>query len=184
MRWKKIHRIAISGSRNFAEKDLVTAWLCKYLRRNFDSSTGFEDVLIITGGGIGVDEYVARWCMRNGVKHLAVNARWLELSRPAGPRRNRHIISLCNEFYAFWDGKSPGTKHAIKVAKQKKKHIRTFSVKKLREHLHVKPPVEIKLPSHTKTSDAHRVRELVENADLTDLFAHRPKKKRKYKWMK
>lgn len=178
MRWKDLTKIAVSGSRRFPEKDLVTQYLDDYIRKNFEST---EDVVIITGGAIGVDGAVELYCMRRGIKNLVIHARWLELERSAGPHRNVHIINLADEFFGFWDGKSEGTKNAIDLAKKKGIVTKILGPKGLRKALGVKPPVKIIIPNRTRTSDAHKMRELVAAADIKDLFRNVGKKKKKVK---
>jgi len=143
-------------------------WLDKYIRTSFEAT---EDVVVITGGAIGVDLAVESYCERVGIMNLKIAARWLELGEvirrvpysermqrnPAGLIRNRHIIDLADEFYAFWDGESPGTAHAIKCAKKKSGMIqKVFSVKTLRRELGIRPPRRIKLPPAPITDDIHR----------------------------
>src|SRR5262245_5184743 len=105
MIWKKLTKIAVSGSRKFRENDLATMFLDQYIRENFES---LEDVVIITGGGIGVDEAVELWCARRGIKNLVIHARWAEIEHnvngknPAGVIRNKYMIDLAQEFFAFW----------------------------------------------------------------------------------
>lgn len=150
MIWKNLTKIAVSGSRKFRENDLVTMFLDQYVREWFESP---EDVVFITGGGIGVDEAVELMCQRRGYKNLIIPARWAEIEHnvngknPAGVIRNKYMIDLAQEFFAFWDGESPGTKNAIFHAKKKGIVQEIFSVKSLRKKLKLRPvPVKVNLP--------------------------------------
>lgn len=154
MMWKKLTKIAISGSRRgFSSLDLIPMWIDKYIRENFKST---EDVVLITGGSPGVDECVEMYCIRRGIKNLIVPARWLELEKVAGPRRNRHIIDLAHQFVGFWNGSmetSPGTLNAIQRAKEKGIIRHIFTPKSLMKVLDIQPPVKVRLPKGIKGSD-------------------------------
>lgn len=138
MIWKELTKIGISGSRKFPEHklDMVTQYIDYYISKKFKST---EDVVIITGGSHGVDDVVALYCMRRGIKNLIIHARWLELELVAGPRRNQHIVDLSNIFMAFWDGTSRGTKDSIDKAKIKfgdnKEKFKIFSPDSLEKRI-------------------------------------------------
>lgn len=176
MKWKDLVKIGITGSRKFANPSNVVQFLETYIKKNFEST---EDLVIITGGAIGVDAAVELMCMRRGIKNLIIHARWLELERVAGPRRNQHIVDMSNTIFAFWDGQSRGTKDCIKRAKKSGKEYRVFSNSDLIKELRIKPPVEIVVPKHTSNATAHKIRDLVEQADLTGFFKEAKIKKKK-----
>lgn len=182
MKWKSLHKIAVSGSRKFEETDLVTQYIDQYIRENYAST---EDVVIITGGAIGVDAAVELYCMRRGIKNLIIHARWIELELPAGPRRNRHIVDLADEMFAFWDGKSRGTSDAISRAKIKHLPLRVFSVSDLRKELKVSPPVHVVLPEDNKK--AHEIRKILKDVSIDEIVEELDKKGtkkvRRFKWM-
>lgn len=186
MLWKNLTKIAISGSRRFPQLDLVITFIDKHIRKNFSSS---EEVILITGNAIGVDDAIETYCRRNGVKNLVVPARWLELDRVAGPRRNQHIVDLANYMFAFWDGESRGTKDAIKRARKAKElrdfPLTIFSPRELRKELGVKKtPVihlpEVKIvgdaPKRKRKLNANKVREYIADAELIKEFEHERKK--------
>lgn len=170
MRWSKLRKIAVCGSRKFEEQDLATQYIDQYIRKNFKST---EDVVIITGGAVGVDAAIERYCFRRGIKNLIVHARWLELELVAGPRRNGHIVDLADQVFAFWNYKSTGTKDTITKTKERGKPCKVIGVKKLRKILKVKPPAKIYIPRKTSTRDAKRIRELVMDANFDELIRRR-----------
>lgn len=168
MRWERLHKIAVCGSRQFGFLDSATAYLDDYVRKNFEST---EDVVIITGGSVGVDHAVELWCQRRGIKNLIVYARWTELDKIAGPRRNTHIMSMADEAFAFWDKESPGTRDAIRKAKRYKVPLQIIYRRQLRK---INPTVAvIRLPAKTKKTDAKKVREWLASSSFA------PKKKKK-----
>jgi hypothetical protein len=50
-------------------------------------------------------------------------ALWDVYGKSAGYRRNADIVKAADRIVAFWDGKSSGTKHTIKLAKQAGKPV-------------------------------------------------------------
>ena len=188
MKWKSLTKIAVSGSRRFGETDLVTQYLDLYIRKNFEST---EDVVIITGHAVGVDDAVELYCLRRGIKNLIVNARWVELEKVAGPRRNGHIVDLANIFFGFWDGESLGTRDAIEKAKKRGIIKKVFTVEKLRKVLGIKPPTKINLPPVRTSKDfperkqrrtkIGKIRDLIKEADIDELVKRKKKRIRKEK---
>ena len=43
--------------------------------------------------------------------------------RSAGPIRNKQMAEYADTLFAFWDGKSRGTKNMIDLAKKKNLHV-------------------------------------------------------------
>lgn len=178
MKWKELYKLGVTGSRKFPNPSNVVQYLERYIAKNFEST---EDVVIITGNALGVDTEVEMMCVRRGIKNLIVNARWLELSVVAGPRRNEHIVALSNSILAFWDGSSKGTKDCIDKARLAGKEITVFSNADLIKELNVKPPVEIIVPKTASNKIAHRMREFVDDADITGLMIEASLRKKKKK---
>ncbi len=118
-------------------------------------------------------------CMRRGIKNLIVHARWIELEKVAGPRRNQHIVDLSNSLLFFWDGSSRGTKDCINRAKASGKEYQVFTNSQLIRELHVKPPIEIIVPSHTPNKVARKLRSIVEDADITGFLEEIKLKKKR-----
>jgi hypothetical protein len=188
MRWKDLTKIAISGSRKFEEPDLAAAYIDRYIRRNFES---IEDVVLLTGGAPGVDDAIERYCIRRGVMNFVFYARWNELAppygkNPAGVIRNQHIIDLAQEFFAFWDGNSPGTRDAINRAKAKGIPIKILQVERVRRILKIKPPSKLIVPNGVSPSLVRRIirkdsiSNLIKAADITALLKEKRKKIKKF----
>ena len=166
MKWKELTKIGISGSRSYPGLSWCGIWLEKYITKNFESS---ENVVVIHGGALGVDSMIESTCFRRGIKCLTIPARWVELEKVAGPRRNQHIVDLCNEFYAFWDGKSPGTKSAINMAKKAGKLIKVYSPEDLRKEVGAAKIVSMSVSSKTKKAGIKRLKKTMQEAK--DYFA-------------
>jgi hypothetical protein len=174
MKWINLRKIAVCGSRLFSYKDNATAWLDKYLRYKYCQDGTYENIIIITGGALGIDNAVELYCLRLGIKNLIVHPRWEALGRVAGPIRNRHIMALADEAIAFLNPKaprgSPGTKHAISIAEKFGVPIQIITQKQLE-------PVVIKVPrikGHTVTPEkvdankklGKRMRGIFHDADI------------------
>lgn len=84
-------------------------------------------VTIVHGGARGVDTIAGKYATDLGFKVDVFPANWNKHGKAAGPIRNREMISTCEAVYAFWDGKSRGTKNAIDTAIQLKKKVTVFS---------------------------------------------------------
>jgi len=64
----------------------------------------------------GIDKCVRDWCKDRGHEVKVYAADWDTHGRAAGPIRNKAMVKDADILYAFWDGKSPGTKSAITEA--------------------------------------------------------------------
>lgn len=107
-------KIAVVGSRDFKNKELVEKVLAKELVHIENS--------VITGGARGVDTWAKEFCDNDCTD--------CEIIRPINPAnkmdylfRNVEIITKVGKVLAFWDGKSRGTKFVIDYARARKKDI-------------------------------------------------------------
>lgn len=73
--------------------------------------------MIVSGGAAGVDTFAISIATRLGLAR-AVIPYYSDLGRRGGFARNETLVDFVHELYAFWDLKSPGTRHAIQIAKQ------------------------------------------------------------------
>lgn len=101
-------RIAIVGSRGYSALDAVR----QYVR---SLPTGTE---IVSGGARGVDSAAETEARKCGFPVRIFHARWDIYGRSAGMMRNEVMLNNCDSVTAFWDGKSPGTKHMIECARR------------------------------------------------------------------
>ena len=106
--------IGVVGSRDFKNKELVEETLFH--------SIGGLNMKIITGGARGVDTWAEEWAIKDCTP--------CEVIRPVNCRnkfdyllRNVEIITKSDMIFAFWDGKSRGTKFVIDYAKARNKDI-------------------------------------------------------------
>ncbi len=106
-------KIGIIGSRSIKNVALE-----KYLPDKIDA--------IISGGAQGVDLCAKEFAIKNKIHFLEFLPQYNIYKKGAPIRRNHQIIDACDVVYAFWDGKSPGTKSTIDYCKKKDKEIKIF----------------------------------------------------------
>lgn len=106
-------KIAIVGSREFPDMDLV---------REFVRSLP-EDTIIISGGARGVDRVAEEEAKKLAMITEIYPADWQQYGKRAGFLRNKQIVEAADMVQAFWDGKSKGTAHSIRLAKEAGKPV-------------------------------------------------------------
>lgn len=113
--------LGVVGGRNFNDYDLMVEKLDTFIQ------SGVEYV-IVSGGADGADKLVERYAEQNGYDMIIYTPDWSK-GKKAGPLRNQRIVDKSNEIVAFWDGKTPGTKSTIQLARKAKKiiHIVKYS---------------------------------------------------------
>lgn len=99
-------RLAVVGSRGFRDDRLLDQRL-----------SAAKPTLIISGGAKGADQMGETWARRNGIESLIFHPEHKKYKHPFH-HRNRLIAEACDELYAFWDGKSSGTKYTIGYARR------------------------------------------------------------------
>ena len=122
-------KIAIVGSREFKDMQKVKDFINSFP----------ADTIIISGGAPGVDTVAEIAGKARGLTVIPIEAKWNDLTHPdalikvnrygkeydskAGHRRNEDIIKAADEVYAFWDGRSPGTRNSISHARRLNKKL-------------------------------------------------------------
>jgi len=120
-------KIGITGSRDFLRLQKVDEKLDEVLKWYTDkepkSDSDFEPLIIITGGARGVDQQAMAWCLR----HREVEQRTI---RPINTFnnvnylfRNVEIVTMSDHIFAFWNGKSRGTKFTMDYATARGKKV-------------------------------------------------------------
>lgn len=71
---------------------------------------------VLVGDAQGVDLMVRSICGEEQQNYTVFSADWDKHGRAAGPIRNQEMLKEADKLIAFWDGKSPGTRNAIKTA--------------------------------------------------------------------
>jgi hypothetical protein len=96
-------RVAVVGSRDFPNPDVVAAYV-RLLPR---------DTVIVSGGARGVDQWAEEAAQRYGLQTKIFHADWEGLGHRAGPIRNAEIVAVADRLDAFWNGQSRGTLNTI-----------------------------------------------------------------------
>lgn len=103
--------VAVIGSRSFDDYGLlsrfiITRILPKRIR------------CIISGGAKGADSLAKRFAEEYHCDFKVFHAEWRIYGSKAGYLRNHDIIKTCDMCFAFWDGASRGTAHAIQLCEE------------------------------------------------------------------
>lgn len=102
-------KIAIIGSRNFKDKNLLNETLDSYQN---------QVTVVVSGGAKGADCLGEEWAKENNIQTEIFLPNWEKFGKSAGFIRNNYIIENSDEVIAFWDGKSKGTNHSISLCKK------------------------------------------------------------------
>lgn len=101
-------RILICGSRNWSNRRAIRAALI-----NCDPMTD----TIVHGGAPGADRMAGEEAYKLGFQVEVHYAQWDLHGKSAGPIRNKKMLdSGLDKVYAFPLGRSPGTRHMIRIA--------------------------------------------------------------------
>lgn len=110
-------KIAIIGSRN-----LGVIGLEKFLPKNVTE--------IVSGGASGVDACAREYALTHGIRLKEFLPNYNRYGRTAPLKRNLEIIAYAEMVFAFWDGKSRGTKYVIDNCKKQGVPIKVYLYKK------------------------------------------------------
>ena len=111
--------VAIVGSRDFNDYDLMYNSFCRYVLRQNP-----EKVELVSGGAQGADTLAERLSEQLFDKKPHIfYANWDRYGKAAGPMRKEQIVRRADIVLAFWNGKSRGTKDTINKAIKAKKPV-------------------------------------------------------------
>ena len=79
--------VAIAGGKDFANPAAVIAYLDK-------ARAKYADIVLVHGGGPGVEKIAAAWAERNGVHQVVCKPDWDRHGRAAPFRRNDELLNL------------------------------------------------------------------------------------------
>ena len=79
--------VAIAGGKQVANPDAIIARLEK-------AKAKYEDLILVHGGGPGVERIAAQWAERNGVHQVVCKPDWNAHGRAAPFRRNDELLNL------------------------------------------------------------------------------------------
>ena len=105
-------KIAVIGSRT--------------LRVDLESYIPAECTTIVSGGAKGIDACAAEFARAKGLVLIEHRPDYTRHGRGALLQRNLEIIKTAELMFAFWDGKSKGTKHAMDNCIKAGKRVRLY----------------------------------------------------------
>lgn len=109
----------IAGSRGFTDYELLKA-ACEQ----------HTITTVISGTARGADQLGERYAIEKGIHLTRMPANWNLYGKSAGYRRNMEMADIADQLIAFWDGKSPGTKHMIDIATTKGLKVFTYGTQR------------------------------------------------------
>lgn len=110
-------KVIVAGSRGFRDYRLLQEKLDFYLQN-------YSDVEIVSGGARGADRLGEQYARTKGFKLRLFPANWDLYGKKAGYLRNQQMAQYADYCVVFWDGKSRGTQHMIRLARQYKLNLR------------------------------------------------------------
>jgi hypothetical protein len=119
---KPIFKVIIAGGRKFNDYNLLKNKLDTILAEKRKT----HQIYIISGMAKGADTLGERYANENNFTVLGFPAEWNLYGKSAGIRRNEEMAKVGDALIAFWDGESPGTKHMIETAKDKRLLVRVI----------------------------------------------------------
>lgn len=111
-------RIIVAGSRDFDDYSLLKLTLKEYI--NGLDIVDLNQIVVISGAARGADTLGEHFAYDYQIAVRRFPAKWDELGKRAGWVRNAEMAKYAAEkhgvLFAFWDGKSRGTKNMIDLA--------------------------------------------------------------------
>lgn len=121
-----MYRVIVAGTREFDNYLLLRMKLTDYL-----SPIPNEEIEIISGTARGADKLGEQYANDHNLKCIKFPADWNTYGKSAGYIRNAEMAKYASQehgvLFAFWDGKSKGTKHMIDLAY--KYNLETYVIK-------------------------------------------------------
>lgn len=115
--------VAVIGSRSFDDYGLLSRFIItRILPKRIHC--------IISGGAKGADSLAERFAQEYHCDIKVFPAEWHIYGPKAGYLRNNDIIKSCDMSFAFWDGASRGTAHAIQLCEELNKPYWIYYFKK------------------------------------------------------
>lgn len=113
-------RVLVTGSRGWVKVGLLRATLDALLKEH-------PNMTVLQGGAYGVDTMAATWANARGVPCDTMKADWRKYGKAAGPIRNNAMLDTVPDLVvAFHDGKSAGTAHCIKQARDRRIPVKVY----------------------------------------------------------
>ena len=111
-------KIIIDGGRRFKDYVLLCETMDRYL---------LEITQVVSGLAKGADTLGIKWANQHDLPVADFPADWYRYGQAAGRRRNIEMADYADQLVAFWDGRSNGTGHMIRVMKSRNKPVQVVS---------------------------------------------------------
>ncbi len=121
-------KLIVAGGRNFNDPKLLAKELLSLANETHQD----RDVSIISGMAKGADMIAYDFAKKNHVQVYEYPANWYkygQLDKSAGFRRNEQMANAADGLLAFWNGRSPGTKHMIDTMEKLGKPVYVINYK-------------------------------------------------------
>ena len=110
-------KVIVAGGRNFNDYPLLEKTLDKLLQHK-------TDVQIVSGLARGADSLGIAYAVDKNIPVAKFPANWEEHGTMAGYQRNIEMAEYADACVCFWNGKSRGTKHMIRIARNLNLQVR------------------------------------------------------------
>ncbi len=117
-----MYKVVVAGSRQFNDYALLEEKLDKILSLK-------QDVQIVSGKARGADTLAIKYAKEKGLSLKKFPADWGNEGYLAGFKRNVQMAQYADAVVAFWDGKSTGTQHMIRMAIKYQLQLRIIKFK-------------------------------------------------------
>lgn len=122
-----ILKVVIAGSRTIKSEAAYAKFLThmaesltKHANSTLARQSGYQSLVIISGGAEGVDQFAKRYAKENAYLYREFKPLYRHKGDDRAPlRRNVDMAKLGDILIAVWNGRSPGTKHMINTIKKK-----------------------------------------------------------------
>lgn len=118
--YKRDMRVIIAGSRTLGFNEVRQAMVNAI-------TEGLKPTLIVSGTANGVDRAGELWAFKAGLPVIKYPADWDNLGKRAGYVRNKIMSENADALVAVWDGRSKGTDHMIRLAKNKNLQVYVYT---------------------------------------------------------
>ena len=109
-------KVLVTGGRNYLNRRMV-----------YEVLNRVSPSCVITGGGLGADDFARTWALREGICYVEVPANWTYYDKSAGPIRNHWMAEFLRPdlVLAFPGGK--GTKSMVDVARKNRIAVKVIA---------------------------------------------------------
>lgn len=115
------YRIIVAGTRDFNNYEMLNTELSDFIDTILDDVEAQAGIEFISGTANGADSLGEKFAKSRGYSLKFFPADWNKYGKAAGPIRNKQMAEYASEergvLFAFWDGKSRGSKNMIELAK-------------------------------------------------------------------